>query len=632
MPDLDLTKYYNFQGQRIKVGGFYSDFYAYPFGLPYRSIVYEEGYIPLSFDVIKYIRDHNSENPGELPTTNKEYYIFAKPELVPTIGSDPVMAIIWEAIPNTGRFRTGFKFRLYQSGGSEYGEWNAQAQYTYHYFDDSYIGVDPENVTGEDHWRQEIRFIYMSNIDGYDLPQDTRDRYGVILQHYKGSVEAPGDPYIYDGYTFPAATDFGTPPPDLDPSYPGEHRVFSYGTFFAETLSGRSSVMIGRGIYTAFMAQFEEAPDDSPGNWFDLDDDEAPELPDGDYDPDGYEGKNNTEYGLPTKSVLTSGLFQLFYPSTAELQAFAQYLWSSDYEDSLKRYGMKPMDNIVNFGIIPFDVTEIRGSSTEVELCGVGTGVNLSRANKAYLRFDTSTIFVDSKMLSDSYLDYTQANFKLYIPCIGFVDLRGCDIINNSVGIQYRGDCSPGDLIANVVITKGSDKWYAYSFTGNCMFKLPLTSADYASYYRTQRAGLLSMLGSAGSVVGAALGGAAMGGPIGGVAAGIAAGVQSINSMWDSAEALKSNVPNVQRGGEFSGSLSYLGYPIPYIIYDCPKVYRNGFYPSYSYPTMARMKLSQCSGWTQVARVDLDGISATSTEKEMIRALLKDGVYIKSAT
>ena len=139
------------------------------------------------------------------------------------------------------------------------------------------------------------------------------------------------------------------------------------------------------------------------------------------------------------------------------------------------------------------------------------------------------------------------------------------------------------------------------------------------------------MLGSAGSVVGAALGGAAMGGPIGGVAAGMAAGVQSINSIWDAAETLKSNVPNVQRGGEFSGSLSYLGYPIPYIIYDCPKVYRNGFYPSYSYPTMARMKLSQCSGWTQVARVDLDGISATSTEKEMIRALLKDGVYIKSA-
>ena len=632
MPDLDLTKYYNFQGQRVKVGGFYSDFYSYPWGLPYTSIVYEEGYIPLSFDLIKYIREHNSDNPGELPTTNKEFFIYARPELVPEIGSDPVMAIIWEEVPGTGRFRTGFKFRFWQYGGSDYGDWDAQGAYNYHYFNDGYVGVDPAAVTGEDHWRQEIRFIYMSNIDGYGLPEDVRDRYGVILQHYKGSVEAAGDPYVYDGYTFPAATDFGTPLPELDPSYPGSHHVFSYGTFFAGTIDGRASTMMGRGIYTAFMAQFEEAQDDSPENWFDIDDDEAPELPDGDYDPEGYEGENDINEALPTKSVLTSGLFQLFYPTSAELQAFAQYLWSADYEDSLKRYGMKPMDNIVNFGIIPFDLSDIRGSSVEVELCGVPTGVNLSRAGQAYLKYTTSSIFVDSKKLSDSYLDYTQANFKLYIPCIGFVDLRGCDIINRSVGIQYRIDCSTGDLIANVIINKNTKAWIAYSFTGNCMFKLPLTSADYASYYRTERTGMLSMLGNVGSVVGAAMGGAAMGGPIGGFAAGLAAGVQSINSIWDASESLKMNAPNVQRGGSFSGSLSYLGYSVPYIIYDCPKVYRKGFYTSYSYPTMARMKLSQCSGWTQVARVDLDGISATSTEKEMIRALLKDGVYIKSAT
>jgi hypothetical protein len=632
MPDLNLNKYYNFLGQRIKVGGFYSDFYVYPFELPYKSIVYEEGFIPLSFDVIKYIRDHNTDNPGELPTTNKEFFIYAKPELVPEIGSDPVMSIIWEEIPNSGRFRTGYRFRYWQEGSSDYGYWDPQGFYSYHYFDDSYVGVDPENVTGEDHWRQEIRFVYMSNIDGYGLPQDTRDRYGIILQHYKGSVEAAGGPYVYDGYTFPAATDFGTPLPELDPSYPGEHRVFSYGTFFAESRAGYSSVVIGRGIYTAFMAQFDEAPEDSPGNWFEIDDDETPDLPDGDYDPDGFEGENDINYDLPSKSVLTSGLFQLFYPTEAEMVAFADFLWSTDYEDSLKRYGMKPMDNIVNFGIIPFDLSNIRGVTAEVQLCGTPTGVRLSRANRAYQLYTTGTIYIDSKKLSDSYLDYTQANFKLFIPCIGFVDLRGCDIINRSVGVQYRIDCTTGDCIAYVVITEGSKEWFAYSFTGNCLYKLPLTSADYASYYRTQRTGLLSMMGSAGSVVGAAMGGAAMGGPIGGFAAGLAAGVQSINSMWDAAESLKMNAPNVQRGGEFSGALSYLGYPVPYIIYDCPKVYRKGFYSSYSYPTMARMKLSQCSGWTQVARVDLDGIAATSTEKEMIRALLKDGVYIKSAT
>ena len=67
MPDIDLTKDYNLLGQRVNLGGVYSDFWVYPFGLPNRAIVYEEGFVPLSFDGIKYIRDNNTETPGELP-------------------------------------------------------------------------------------------------------------------------------------------------------------------------------------------------------------------------------------------------------------------------------------------------------------------------------------------------------------------------------------------------------------------------------------------------------------------------------------------------------------------------------------------------------------------------------------
>lgn len=122
----------------------------------------------------------------------------------------------------------------------------------------------------------------------------------------------------------------------------------------------------------------------------------------------------------------------------------------------------------------------------------------------------------------------------------------------------------------------------------------------------------------------------ATGGPVGAMAGGMLSAVSSVSSAWDAVEGMKANFPEVQRGGDFTGSLSYLGYSNPYIIIDYPHTYTKGFYDFYSYPTMRKMRLSDCGGWTFVARVDLNGLSATIEEKNMIRALLKDGVYIKS--
>lgn len=635
MPDIDLTKDYNLLGQRVNLGGVYSDFWVYPFGLPNRAIVYEEGFVPLSFDGIKYIRDNNTETPGELPTTEKTFHVYATTDLQPVIGSDPVFAIHWRQVPNSSpaRFEVGYKFREYDSmNDDDYGHWNASGGFNYHYFNDGYTGVDPSNVTGADHWRQQITFVYFSNIDGYGLPQNYMDRFGFVLQHYKQHVVNAGDPYVSDGYTFPAYNEFGVPLDELDPSYPGEHRVFSYGSFFNESTDGRANAFMSiRGVYALFMGQFVTVESDTPDDWFDLDDDETPELPEpGEYDPNGYDGTNDPDFPLPTKSVLSSGLFQLFIPSTAELQAFARYLWSNDYESSLERYGMKPMDNIVNFGIIPFDLREEKGNAVELELCGQATGIQLTSAQRAYHKKSLGNIYIDPKALTGSHLDY-DANFNLYLPCIGFVKLRGAEIIGKSVNIQYRIDISTGDCIAYVNVNTPTTNYLCYAYTGNCMFKLPLTSADFASYYQRERQGVLGMFASGASAIGSAIAGGAIGGPLGAVGGALLSGAQSVNSMWDAMEGLKMNQPEVQRGGSFTGSLAYLGYKIPYIIVDYPHPYRKGYNKFYSYPTMRSMQLKECKGLTQVARVRLDNLNATSAEKDMIRALLKDGVFINSS-
>ena len=628
MADLDLTKDYSFGGQRISFGGVYSDFFEIGFNLPFRSIVFENPYMPLYFDTIKYIRQHNEQDPGELPTTNHEFLIYPSEEVGLIIGSYPVMGLLWAAIPNTSPTRFTVQWRFRDKAG-DYGYWDPIGSYQSRYFNDEYIGVDPDNVTGEDHWRQGLWFLYQSNIDGYGVRQDIHERFGFSYALYKWYKEDGID--IEDGYTFPGANDYGTPLPELDDSYPGPHRVFSWGSYFQLSIDGNATAYFGSEIWYVFLTM-DEITEDLPGNYFDVDDDEAPPIPESGYDPNGYDGKNDLDYDTPSLSVLTSGLFQLFLPSTAEMQAFASYLWSSNYEDSLKRYGMKPMDNIVNFGIIPFDLTSLEGSTAQIELCGAATGVYMTKATRSYFVKTLPSIRIDPQKLTGTYLDYQHCNLSMYIPCVGFVQLKAPEVVGRSVGLQYRIDISTGDFIAFLYVTgNGIDRRIMSSYTGNCMYKLPLTSADYASYYQQIRRNATNLIGSAGSLVGGAAAGFAMGGIGGAIAGGALSAVQSINSAWDSIEGLKMAQPEVSRGGDFTGCLAYLGYKTPFIIIDVPNTYKKGFYDYYSYPTMRNMQLSQCKGWTHVARCNLDGITCTQEEKNMIRALLKDGVYIKSA-
>ena len=136
------------------------------------------------------------------------------------------------------------------------------------------------------------------------------------------------------------------------------------------------------------------------------------------------------------------------------------------------------------------------------------------------------------------------------------------------------------------------------------------------------------MISAIGSGLGGMIAGASMGGVAGAVAGGIVGGINSINSVWDSIESYTSAAPDVSRSGNISGAMPMLQKWQPYIVYVRQKEYRGkGHFNYFSAPVMREMKMSDCKGFTQVSKIRLD-FSATTEEKEIITALLKDGIFI----
>ena len=100
--------------------------------------------------------------------------------------------------------------------------------------------------------------------------------------------------------------------------------------------------------------------------------------------------------------------------------------------------------------------------------------------------------------------------------------------------------------------------------------------------------------------------------------------VNDLNSIWDHAEALASNAPDVQRCGSFGNASAYMAYKIPYLLFNTPKKYTNKFWAYNGAPTYKEMKIGDCEGFVAVAKVIDDTVAATA-EEALAKAIEKTG-------
>lgn len=190
---------------------------------------------------------------------------------------------------------------------------------------------------------------------------------------------------------------------------------------------------------------------------------------------DKFGSKDNVT--IPNKPTLTlhnSGV-RTYVLDTQQMHDFTEWLWTSDWQDNIKKIRSNPMENIINIGLID---TSIPSSASSIIVGNVSTTIQAGET-EGFLDIECGSITIPEYY--GNYADFEPfSNYKIYLPKIGFVNLPTDEIINNTITITYRIELSTGEGICIIEIYNTRDHFkYIYNILPcQCVSTLPLTASD----------------------------------------------------------------------------------------------------------------------------------------------------------
>lgn len=307
---------------------------------------------------------------------------------------------------------------------------------------------------------------------------------------------------------------------------------------------------------------------------------------------------------LPVGGALTSGMIKGFVIGSAELQSMQQTLWNMsifDITTQFQKLVNDPLQCMISLAAMPVTPT-IAATSEHVKLGSFDTGASGYRITNQYVVVDCGSLVLSEYW--GSALDYAPyTDIEIFLPFCGMKTIRIEDAQALTLTLKYYVDVLTGSCVAFLKCGQS----VLYTFTGNCMQHIPVTS---------QSSDLLKNSISAAGALGVGM----MTGNPAAAASGAAYG--AINTA--------TSKNHVQRSGDLAGSAGILGDFTPYVIIHRPIQSLAREYNKFKgYPCNITYTLSNLSGYTEVEHVHLTGISgATESELNEIESLLKSGVII----
>lgn len=317
-----------------------------------------------------------------------------------------------------------------------------------------------------------------------------------------------------------------------------------------------------------------------------------------------YDDNFSDTIGLPDLTALNQNSisntkFLTCYKMTpTQLSKLGDELWSENIFTQISNTVLKPTDFIVNLSLLPVDV----GGVTKLIKAGkiLLNGAEGTLISQQFIRVDCGTLEVKKKW--GGAIDY-QTDVSIFLPFIGEQSLNTNEVMGATLNVIYTVDILSGSCIASVRVIKDSLDAVLYQFTGNMASNYPITSADYATVF----SGALQLAVGVGSL------------PSSG---GVLSLVSATSNMLSGAD--------VKRTGSLSSASGFMGIKKPYLILSRPIQSLPSEYNTFrGYVSNITLSLSECSGFTKIAEIHLENITATEAEISEIESLLKSGVIIK---
>lgn len=322
------------------------------------------------------------------------------------------------------------------------------------------------------------------------------------------------------------------------------------------------------------------------------------ELPTDPEDPPNEDIGKDEDTPIVVNPVSDTGFVSVYAPTSAQLRAFSQFLWSKDFVDIVNKFFSDPMNAIIGLHMIYCEPS--LGSNQSIIAGFVDSHVVSRTVSNQYVTIDCGSVTV--KEYYEDARDYDFTNISVFLPFIGIHELKAKDIIGKTVKIIANVDVLTGTLLYKIQVNNRT----LYTFSGNCAVQLPISGASYNSI-------LTSTLSLAAGVVGTVASGGALAPVLAGGAIGAIAGSQT----------------SVQVSNNIGSNAGAMGNKKPYLIINRKNSYNaNKYYTIQGYPSNEYVLLSNCKGYTKIKEIHLENIPATNEEIDEINTLLKEGVIL----
>lgn len=253
-----------------------------------------------------------------------------------------------------------------------------------------------------------------------------------------------------------------------------------------------------------------------------------------------------------------SGFVTLYNPTKQAVIDFNNYLFT-DITDSisqqLKRLISDPLEYVIFVAMCHFVPTQSIVQHNIV-FAGIDSGVSAPIISPQFKQLDCGTIQIPNH--NKNFTDYSpMSKAYIYLPYIGFRELKIDEIRGATLSLVYRIDLMTGSFVATLRTIRGLRGFWTGSQSkdyevqtiilvaeGNCYEMLPLSATDYRNFYQ----GLMGVIGGGMSVAS------------GNVAGGLA-------SMGTSVASMK---PSVNRSGNPTGNYGYFGNQTAYVVIEMP--------------------------------------------------------------
>lgn len=190
---------------------------------------------------------------------------------------------------------------------------------------------------------------------------------------------------------------------------------------------------------------------------------------------------------LPQIDMTATGAV-LYKVTESQMIVFRKWLWSSDWQDNIKKIRTDPMQNIIGVSIADLDIST--ANETNIYVGNVKSDANGSIIANSFIEVDCGTITLDEYY--GTFADYEPfVATTLYLPKVGFVQIPADVVMNNSIKVVYHIELSSGEGLCYVYITNTRDGFsYVWNtYTCHITSNIVLSAQDH-----TQQ---LTALGSA---------------------------------------------------------------------------------------------------------------------------------------